>query len=142
VTATSYSCTECRFSLWLPLRRLAVSSLGLYDDARFPGRCLLVLDAHHDDFAAVPSGLLSAYMADVQAAGRAIAAATGADRVNYAVLGNAEPHVHFHLIPRVRATDPVPSQAPWETPVPKTALGPARLEQVSADLRAALERGA
>lgn len=135
-----YVCATCGFALWRPLRRLSVSVLGLYDDGRFPGRCLLALDAHHDDLALVPPDLLAAYMADVQAAGSAIAAATGADRINYAVLGNAVPHVHFHLVPRVRASDPVPDKAPWETPLPKELLDPEERAAVSAAIAAALDQ--
>ena len=130
MTTPRYACPTCGFSLWTPLAELGVSTLGLYDDVRFPGRCLLVLREHHDDLALVPAGLLRAYLDDVQRAGRAVREATGADRVNYAVLGNAQPHVHFHLVPRIKAGDPAPEKAPWETPLPRGPLDSVRRRDV------------
>lgn len=48
---------------------------------------------------------------------------TEATRVNYAVLGNAEPHLHAHLIPRFPALEPVPHRPPWEDPRERRSLG-------------------
>jgi len=41
-----YECDQCRFDLWLPVASLFVSELGFYDDARFPGRCILAFRDH------------------------------------------------------------------------------------------------
>lgn len=40
---------------------------------------------------------------------------TAAARINYAVLGNAEPHLHVHLIPR-STEEAKPTRPPWEHP--------------------------
>jgi diadenosine tetraphosphate (Ap4A) HIT family hydrolase len=56
--------------------------------------------------------------------------ALGADRVNYAILGNTEPHVHFHLVPRKRSGDPVPSRPPWEHPIKAKPLSPAQRDSI------------
>lgn len=108
-------CPACGFSLWRPLARLDVSDLGFYDDSRFPGRCLLKLRDHHEGLEDVDVGTARAFMADAQRAGRVIKEAVGAMRLNYAVLGNTIPHVHFHLIPRLPG-DPIPHRPPWEHP--------------------------
>jgi diadenosine tetraphosphate (Ap4A) HIT family hydrolase len=133
--ASEYACGTCGFTLWRPLATLDVSTLGLYDDARFPGRCLLALHEHYEDLSAVPPALLSRFILDVRCAGAAITAAIGADRMNYAVLGNVEPHVHFHLIPRIFATDPIPRRPPWEHPAPVSPLASAELDGISAAIR-------
>lgn len=125
---TSYICPVCNFSLWIPITSLQVSTLGLYSDRRFPGRCILALHDHYDDFAQLPSDITTLFVQDLQLAGRTIQSAVGADRINYAVLGNAVPHVHFHLIPRKRAGDPKPDKAPWESPLEK---GPMLNEDVT-----------
>lgn len=130
-TTTSYACGTCGFDLWLPLVRLDVSTLGLYNDARFPGRSILALHDHYEDLSEVELGLLSRFVGDVRRAGTAIKAATGADRMNYAVLGNVAPHVHFHLIPRVLATDPVARRPPWEHPMPSSPLPIEEVERLS-----------
>lgn len=111
-----YACSQCGFELWEPVRQLDVSFLGIYNDARFPGRAILVLNEHIDRWEDIPSSLLNAYVADSQKAMRAISKVTGADRVNLAVLGNTDPHVHFHLIPRYREGEPLPSKSPWNDP--------------------------
>ena len=127
----SYSCATCGFDLWLPLVTLDVSTLGLYNDARFPGRSILALHDHYEELGDVHPDLLMRFALDAARAGRAIKLATTADRMNYAVLGNVEPHVHFHLIPRVVANDPVPNRPPWEHPSPASPLGRDEIERLS-----------
>lgn len=127
----SYVCRSCGFDLWLPLVTLDVSTLGFYNDARFPGRCILALHEHYEDLSDVEGELLTRFVRDVRRAGAAIKTATRADHMNYAVLGNTMPHVHFHLIPRFLATDPVPLRPPWEHPLPVTPLKPEEATRVS-----------
>jgi diadenosine tetraphosphate (Ap4A) HIT family hydrolase len=127
----AYACPTCGFELWLPLVRLDVSTLGLYNDARFPGRSILALHEHYDDLGDVEPDLLARFILDVRRSGRAIKTAARADRMNYAVLGNVEPHVHFHLIPRVRANDSVPNRPPWEHPLPVSPLPADKIDLLS-----------
>jgi len=83
----SYKCSECGFELWQPIARLGRSTLGLYDDARFRGRCLLVFDRHVADFAALDDDDTLVFVREAHRVAAALKAVTGADRVNYAVLG-------------------------------------------------------
>lgn len=116
------SCNSCGFELYLPVAKLSVSSLGLYDDARFPGRSILLLDNHYDDMVSVPEDVLNSFMADAREAMQAIKKATGCSRVNFAVLGNREPHVHAHLIPRYPETEEFPDCSPWNDGREKAAM--------------------
>ncbi len=127
---SGYACSRCGFSLWLPVAELRVSSLGLYDDDRYPGRCLLVLNEHFEDFSQLPSSLIEDFVADLQRAAQAITRVVGAERMNYALLGNVEPHVHFHLIPRTPIGDPAPGQSPWSTTIRKASLDPSRRNEL------------
>ena len=43
---TPWRCPTCGFAQPRPIAKLRVATLAFYDDARFPGRCVLVLDAH------------------------------------------------------------------------------------------------
>lgn len=124
-----YTCRSCSFSLWLPIARLEISHLGLYDDARFPGRCLLVFDRHVEDFSTIPPEDAARFVGDLQRAARAIETVVKPARLNYALLGNKEPHVHFHLIPRP-SDDPVLDQTPWHHPEPVTPLSPSRRNEL------------
>lgn len=51
-------------------------------------------------------------MEDLSATAEALARAFGPVKVNYGLLGNQLPHIHWHVIPRL-AGDPSPLQAPW-----------------------------
>lgn len=117
-------CPECNFSLFIPVSGMSVSSLGLYSDDRFPGRSILMLNRHYDSLEDVPIGALSLFMKDVQVAMRAIRAATGSSRVNVAILGNSESHVHAHLIPRYPEVEEFPECSPWNDQREKKPLSP------------------
>ena len=134
-----YKCSTCAFELWLPIARLRVSSLGLNNDARFPGRCLLVLHEHQEDFGEIEEELASAFVADARLASQAIKAAVKVPRINYALLGNREKNIHFHLIPRGHQSDPIPQQAPWEHPERQTKLSEHEISKVINKIRTELE---
>jgi len=131
-------CEVCGFDLWKPIARLAVSTLGLYSDERFPGRCILALNEHHERWEHLDSELLHRLVDDSQIALRAIEAATGSARVNLAVLGNTDPHVHFHLIPRFPAVEPNPTKSPWDDPRPRRVLPAAREQELQQLIREAI----
>lgn len=114
----TWTCASCGFDLWIPVASLAASEVGFYDDARFPGRCIVALRDHHEHLDEVPADLRRAFGDDVARVGAAVRAAVDPVRVNYAVLGNTVAHVHSHVIPRP-VDDPVPMRPPWEHPVPR-----------------------
>lgn len=132
-----YSCAECGFKLWLPVARLEVSALGLYDDARFPGRCLLVYEGHQEHFDDLSAADAGAFLEDARRAARVIRFLPQVERVNYAVLGNTEPHLHMHLIPR-RDDDPNPRRTPWEHPEGRRHLDGERVGELVDILRQGL----
>jgi diadenosine tetraphosphate (Ap4A) HIT family hydrolase len=53
---------------------------------------------------------------------KVIKKAINGDRMNYAILGNTEPHLHFHLIPRKIDNEPIPNRSPWNHPDPLSQL--------------------
>lgn len=133
--AEGWACPECGFELYLPVRAasLRVSRLGLYSDGRFPGRCLLVYRDHVEHLEALPGQDLAAFWSDATTAGAALRRLTGATRVNYAVLGNAVPHLHVHLVPR-QPSDPLPTRPPWNDPRPLVEVGPVEATRVIGEL--------
>lgn len=137
----TFLCPVCQFSLFHPLAELRASTLGLYDDARFPGRCILALSEHREDFTDLEDDLMYSFMRDVRIAARAIQRATQAKRVNVALLGNTVPHVHAHLVPRVAGGDPVPGSAPWSHPEPVRPLAPQELVDISQRIAREVIRG-
>ena len=134
-----FRCAACGFELWNPICELSTSALGLYDDQRFPGRCILVFSSHVESIEDVAEAeVLLRFMRDLQAVSRAVRKTVGALRVNVSFLGNQEPHLHAHLIPRVEGGDPVPQRSPWAHPAKVAPLDPGE----KARLRAAIGRAA
>lgn len=130
----------CGFVLWQPIAQSEYSSLGLYDDARFPGRSILRLNEHQDAFEKVPADMLMGFMQDIQAAMTAIQIATGAARVNVAILGNRDPHVHAHLVPRLPEKEEFPDCSPWNDLRPKTSLDGIEKARIKTSILEALKR--
>lgn len=104
---------KCGFELWEPIAQSQHSRLGLYDDDRFPGRSILALNEHRVTIETMPMDTMLGFMRDIQIAMQAIREATGADRVNVSILGNRDPHVHAHLIPRFSDREMFPDCSPW-----------------------------
>jgi diadenosine tetraphosphate (Ap4A) HIT family hydrolase len=133
-----FTCKRCGFGLYHPIANLTVSTLGLYDDARFPGRCILAYGEHVEDFLELQPSAAAAFTEDARRAARAISRAVSADRMNYAILGNVAPHLHCHLIPRRWVEDPVPGQSPWKHPESVRSLPEDRRGELVAAIAAAL----
>tara|TARA_B100001146_G_C16042014_1_gene374029 strand:+ start:211 stop:639 length:429 start_codon:yes stop_codon:yes gene_type:complete len=119
---TEYECLVCGFQLWNPVASLPNTLVGLYDDARFPGRCLVSYRTHLDDLTEFTPEQMAQFMTESMRVSRAIKTVTGCARVNFAVLGNAVQHVHAHLIPRYPDTEDLPHRAPWSDPRKQIAL--------------------
>lgn len=109
-------CMVCGFELYIPVYYLKSTNLGLYDDNRFPGRCLLVYKSHVEHFDLLKPNETLDFVTDIQIASKALKIALNVERINVAILGNAESHLHAHLIPRVPNNEPIPNKAPWAHP--------------------------
>lgn len=65
---------------------------------------------------------------------------TGSTRINYAILGNRVPHIHFHLIPRGSPNDPDFTRSPWDTSVEKTEMADAATRHLIEGISATLDK--
>lgn len=131
------TCEICGFNLWHPIAHLRVSTWGLYDDARFPGRSLLVFNQHYEDIFDIPGPQRELFIDDLRDVAETIKRSLNPDRLNYASLGNTIHHVHWHVIPR-RESEPNPSRPIWEHPEPARSLGDQERASLSEALRHAL----
>lgn len=113
--------------------------LYLHDDQFFPGWCVLVLKRHATELYQLAPEEGAALIEAVSRAARVLAATYGARKMNYAVLGNLIPHVHWHLTPRLPG-DPAPGDAVWGVPHAPLRLPPAELAAQVARIREALAR--
>jgi diadenosine tetraphosphate (Ap4A) HIT family hydrolase len=74
--------------------------LVIGDVQPLPGYCVLLADPVVESLNALGEPERSRYSLDMIRAGDALLAVTGAYRVNYETLCNAEPALHSHLVPR------------------------------------------
>lgn len=121
------SCPECDFSLFHPVGSFEVSNLGIYSDARFPGRSILMLNTHYDNIKLMPEKMYLQFCLDIRHAVGMLQKATGSSRINVSILGNSESHIHAHLIPRWPGREMYPGKSPWNDPRPQTPLTPDHL---------------
>lgn len=104
------------------IAEMSESYAVLADNQGCPGWCVLVLKAHVEHLAELPLERQLGLWRDatrVAAAQRLVFAGKGEGggpvRINYACLGNVEPHVHVHLVPR-HGDDPDPTGIPMSWP--------------------------
>jgi diadenosine tetraphosphate (Ap4A) HIT family hydrolase len=80
--------------------RMKSGWLAMGDVQPLPGYCLLLADPVAESLNALEREARVQYALDMIAAGDALLAATKAVRINYEILGNSEPALHTHIIPR------------------------------------------
>ena len=87
------------------VKKLSVSALYLDREQTYLGRCALIYSKHKTGLEHLTDAEYVEFMGDLRLSMKAIAAAVTPDQMNYASLGNAIPHLHYHIIPRFK-TDP------------------------------------
>ena len=103
------------------------------------GYCLLLPDPVVPDLNALTGAARRQFLDDMAALGDAVLAATDAERINYEILGNVEPALHAHVIPRHAAEDPERRRTPvwlhdWKTAPAIDAAALALARQIAARL--------
>lgn len=96
------------------ISQLYISTLLLFRDQRFRGYSILSFDpwdaTRLDDLI---EDEYTAFMSDVRTASIALRQALNPDHMNYELLGNSNPHLHWHIVPRYK-TDPRWGRPIWE----------------------------
>jgi diadenosine tetraphosphate (Ap4A) HIT family hydrolase len=80
--------------------RLPSGWVVLGDPQILPGYCLLLPDPVVPDLNALTGEARQQFLDDMARVGDAVLHVTGAQRLNYEMLGNVEPALHAHIIPR------------------------------------------
>lgn len=76
------------------------------------GYCLLLPDPVVAHLNELSGAARRQFLDDMTALGDAVLEETGAERINYEILGNVEPALHAHVIPRYGHEDPELRQKP------------------------------
>jgi len=94
---------------------LALSRAYLHDDQFFKGWTVVVFKRHATElFHLAPTERIQ-LMEEVSLVAKSLAHTFEANKINYELLGNQLPHIHWHLIPRL-AEDPAPLDPVWRVP--------------------------
>jgi len=84
----------------------------LFDDQFFPGWTVLVLKRHARELFDLSRDERSRVIEEVTSVAGALAEVFKPVKINYGLLGNQLPHIHWHVVPRL-ADDPAPREAVW-----------------------------
>ena len=91
---------------------LGLSQAYLHDDQFFKGWTVVVFRRHATElFQLAPTERMQ-LMEEVTLVAKTLAQVFDARKINYELLGNQLPHIHWHLIPRL-AADPAPLEPVW-----------------------------
>jgi diadenosine tetraphosphate (Ap4A) HIT family hydrolase len=117
--------------------RLASGWAVLGDPQILPGYALLLPDPVVPDLNALAGKARQQFLDDMARLGDAVLAVTGAERLNYEILGNVEPALHAHVIPRYAWEPPARRRTTvwlhdWSAAPPFSPEGHAQLLQALA----------
>jgi diadenosine tetraphosphate (Ap4A) HIT family hydrolase len=123
--------------LMIELAPLEVSTLFLFREQTYRGRCLVAFRDHAREIYELSPQELQAFARDVARAARAVASAVAPDKLNYGVFADKLGHLHVHLVPKVR------DGRSWGkmfdmSPEPAAVLEPAGYEALADRIRAEL----
>jgi len=105
-------CQRLREPPHLILYESKTSLAKLNPDQLFRGYTFLTLKWHEEQLHRLPNKQETSFLQDATTVGKALAETLKPDRVNYELLGNSQPHLHWHIIPRYR-TDPMWGRPIW-----------------------------
>lgn len=131
-------CTQACADIFLPedhrIAELSVSSAALSPDQAFRGRCLVTLREHSTELFQLTPAMRTAFLEDVTRIAEALFHALQPVKINYELLGNMVPHMHWHVIPRFR-DDGVYPKPIWGGALPRRELPPAERNALIAVIR-------
>ncbi len=91
---------------------LSLTTAYLFEDQFFPGWTVLVLKRHAAELYELTKEERSRLIEEASEVALALAMAFEPVKINYELLGNQLPHIHWHVIPRL-AYDPAPREPVW-----------------------------
>ena len=126
-------CTKWADEPELRIAELECSYVLLNRDQLFPGYAFVVTREHVTELFHLDRERRIMVMEEVTAVASALNTLFQPDKINYELLGNMVPHMHWHLVPRFR-TDQVWPRPIWAVPHEEAILSPAgyteRIEQI------------
>ncbi len=96
-----YCAKDSRLSdLMIPIAPLQVSTLYLFKEQTYQGRCIVALNDHVKELFLLDSDSQKLFTEDLAKAAKALNDTFAPDKINYAAYGDKVTHLHFHLVPK------------------------------------------
>lgn len=97
--------------------RMQSGFVVMYPSQFLPGYCMLLAYPQVQALQDLPHAQRVAFLTDMSVIGEAIEAICQPNRINYAILGNKDPFLHAHIIPRyVSESEAYRLQSIWSYP--------------------------
>ena len=106
-----FMCRRWEYDRDLQIVELEHSYVILNRDQFFPGYTLLFTKAHVTELFHLDHSVRAGLMEEVSRVAEALFSTFQPDKINYELLGNMVPHIHWHIVPRFS------SEALWPRPI-------------------------
>jgi ATP adenylyltransferase len=98
-------CLYCRKDqrlndLMIEIAPLGVSTLYLFKEQTYRGRCVVAYRDHVNELFELPDAELALFTHDVARAAKAMKTAFNPAKINYGAYSDKLPHLHVHLVPK------------------------------------------
>jgi diadenosine tetraphosphate (Ap4A) HIT family hydrolase len=91
---------ERRDNLMIEIGKLSVSTVFLFKEQTYKGRCNVVYKDHVKELFQLDEQELTAFMNDVKKVAAAIDKAFQPNKINYGAYGDTLHHLHMHIVPK------------------------------------------
>ena len=91
---------ERRNQLMIEIAQLEVSTVFLFKEQTYKGRCNVVYKDHVKELFHLDEQDLTSFMKDVKKVAEAIDKAFGPNKINYGAYGDTLHHLHMHVVPK------------------------------------------
>lgn len=122
------------------VKELETGYVVLADDQFYWGYALFLCKLHAHEIHELEPAFAAAFLKEMSQVAHAVHLAFNPDKLNYELLGNLNPHLHWHIIPR-RSSDPKPETGIWAVPKEERSYQPTAQEirELKAQLLLSLE---
>ena len=122
----------------LRIIELPHSYVILNRDQYFPGYTLLFTKSHVTELFHLDRDVRTALMEEISLVAGALYTIYTPDKINYELLGNMVPHIHWHIVPRF-SSEPLWPRPIWAEPHGELLLSPDEYRQRIEIIRSTLQ---
>ncbi|MDR2913301.1 MAG: HIT family protein [Tannerella sp.] len=91
---------EQLYNLMIEIAKLDVSTVFLFKEQTYRGRCLVAYKDHVNELFELSDEERNAFMKDVAKVAKAMSLAFNPKKINYGAYSDKLAHLHFHLVPK------------------------------------------